>query len=115
MTLPTEAETLLRDVERLPLDLGDLLDRLRREFRRRDIEEDVGARRFELDDVVIDRGLGGLEAFLGDDHGSRLGAEAVFEALDVVLAVIVILIHHGDLGVGLLFEKIFCVDPRSLW
>jgi len=31
-------------------------------FGRCDIEENVGAGRFELDDVVIDRGLRGLEA-----------------------------------------------------
>jgi len=44
------------DMQRLPFDFGKLLDRLRpRNFRGGDADEDVGAGRLQLDDVVIDR------------------------------------------------------------
>ena len=43
-------------MQRLPFDLGELLDRLRRELRGGDTDEDVGASGFQLDDVVIDLG-----------------------------------------------------------
>ena len=61
----------------------------------------------ELDDVGVDRRLRDLVAFLGDDHRGRLGAESVLQALEVVLAEIVVLIEHGDLGVRLFLQQYF--------
>ncbi len=43
ITPPTEAETLDDDVHRLPVDLGELLDRLGGEFRRGDAEMKTSA------------------------------------------------------------------------
>ena len=112
ITLPIEAETLLRKCSRLPADFVHLLDRLRREFRRGDVEEDVGVGRFQLDDVGVDGRLRDLVAFLGDDHRGRLGAEPVLQALEVVLAVIVVLVEDRDLGVRLFLQEILRIDLR---
>ncbi len=57
-------------------------------------------------------GLGGLVAFFGDDHRGGLGAETVFQALDIVLAVVVVLIKDRDLGVGLLLQQVLRVNAR---
>ena len=102
---------VVEKVQRLPFDFGHLLDRLRREFRRCDVEEHVGVQRLQLDDVRIDGRLCDLEAFLDDDHRRRLGAETVFQAFQIILAVIIVLIEHGDLGVRLLLQDILRVDP----
>ena len=101
---------MLRKCSRLPFDFVHLLDRLRREFRRGDVEEHVGAGRLQLDDMRIDGRLRGFVAFLGNDHRGRLGAEPVLQALDVIFAVIVVLIEHGDLGVRLFLENVLGVD-----
>ena len=45
-----------------------------------------------------------------DDHRGRLGAEAVLQTLEVVLAVIVVLIHHGDLGVRAVLQDVLRID-----
>src|SRR6185312_13253975 len=103
---------VVEDVKRLPLDLIDLLDRLRGEFRGGDVEEYVGARSLQLDDVIVDGGFGDLVAFLRHDHRGGLGAEAVLEALDVVFAVIVVLVEDGDLGVRLLLQEVLGIDMR---
>ena len=102
---------VVEDMQRLPPDLRNLFDGLCGEFRGCDVDEHVGTSGFELDDVVVDGGFGGFKAFLGDDHRGGLGAEPVFEALEVVLAVIVVLIQHRDLGVRLLLQEVFGVDP----
>ena len=112
MTLPTEAETLLRKCSGFQSISPTFLIACAANFGVADIDEDVGAGRLELDDMVVDGRLRGLEAFFRDDHGSGLVAETVLQALQVVLAVIVVLIEHGDLGVGLFLQNIFGVDPR---
>src|SRR5206468_13125725 len=52
-----------------------LADRLRREFRRRDVEEHVGARGLQLHDLRVDRRVAHLVGSLGDDHAFRLIAD----------------------------------------
>ncbi len=59
--------------------------------------------------MAVDGRLADLIAVLGDDH-RRLGAEPVAQALEQVLAEIVVLIEHGDLGVGLGSEDVFGID-----
>ena len=66
--------------------------------------------RFQLDDLGVDGRLRDFVAFLGDDHRSRLGAEAVLQALQVILAVVVVLIEHADLGVRHFLENVLRVD-----
>src|SRR6266436_5482576 len=99
------------DMQRLPLDLGEFLDCLRREFRGGDADEDVGAGGFQLDDVVVYGRLGRLVTFFSDHHRG-LGAEPVLQALDVVFAEIVVLIEDRDFAVGLLLHQILRVNPR---
>src|SRR5215831_9240120 len=99
-------------MHRLPADLGRLADRLRRVFGDRDIQKYVSARGFEVDDLRIDGRVGCLVCRLQDDHRTRLFAEPVFEAFQIVFAVIVVLVQHTDLGVGVLVENVAGVDPR---
>src|SRR6266403_3846912 len=99
------------DMQRLPFDLGELLDRLRREFRGGDADEDVGAGGLQLDDVVVDRRLRGLVTFFSNDH-RRLGAQPVLQALEVIFPEIVILVHDGDLGARFLFQQVLRVNAR---
>ena len=86
-----------QELERLPVQLVDLLDRLGREFRRRHVEEDIRAGRLQLYDVRIDGRLGDVEGFLGDDHRLSLVTEAGLDALEVVLSEIIVLIENCDL------------------
>ena len=64
MTMPIEAAGLSMNCTRLPAELVRLADRLHGEFRRRDVEEDVGLGRGEVDDLRVDRGVGHLVAHL---------------------------------------------------
>ena len=57
----------------------------------------------------IDR-FRGLVAFLGDDHRGGLGAEPVLQALEIVLAVIIVLVEHRDLGVRLFLQDVLGID-----
>ena len=70
ITPPIEAETLLRKCSGFQPISAILLDRLRREFRRGDVDEHVGAGRLQLDDVGVDGRLGGFVALL-DRRSSR--------------------------------------------
>ena len=63
------------------------------------VDEDVGARGLQLDDLRVDGRIAHLVAGLGDDHRGRLVAEPVFQSLQVVLAVVVVLVQNGDLRV----------------
>jgi len=72
---------VVEEVQRVPSDFGDFLDRLRGEFRRGDVEEDVGAEAFNVTMWESMVRFGGLVTILGDDHRGGLGAEAVFQAL----------------------------------
>src|SRR6266852_3378973 len=102
---------VVKKVQRLPANLVHLLDRLRREFRRGDIEEHIGVQRLQLDDVRIDGRLRDLEAFLDDDHRGGLGAETILQAFDIVLTVIVVLVEYGDLGVGHFLQNVLRINP----
>ena len=82
------------------------------EFRRGEDEQRVGARGFERDHLRIDRWIGELVARLGDDHAGGLGAEALLQRHQVVLAEIVVLVEHRDLGIGLGLQDVLGVDPR---
>src|SRR5262249_42096606 len=83
------ARDVVQILHRLPADLGRLADRLRRELRNRDIEEDVGARVLELDDLRLDRGIAHLVGHVLDDAADFL-AQPIAQAFVVVLAVVVV-------------------------
>src|SRR5258708_8103376 len=50
----------VQDVQRLPFDLTHLADRLRGEFGDRDRDEDIAARRLQLENLRVDRRVRGL-------------------------------------------------------
>ena len=77
ITLPIEAETLLRKCSGFHSISAIFLIACAANFGVVMLHEDVGAGRSELDDVAVDGRLGGLVALLGDDHGRGLGAEPV--------------------------------------
>ena len=82
-----------------------------REFRRCDVEEDVGTGRLQRHNLGVDRRFTRLVALFADNHGLRLGAKAILEAFHVVLSVIVVLIQDGDPPVRHLLQDIFRVNP----
>src|SRR3984893_11249949 len=91
-----------------PTDFGGLADRLRRELRRCDVEEDIGAGGFQADDLGIDGGIGRFIRQLGDNLD--LVADRILQTLDVVLTVVVVLIEDRDLAIGMVLQDIFAVD-----
>ena len=97
-------------MHRLPAEFGISLDRHGGEFRRGELHEDVGARGLELGDLGVDAGVGHLVRRLG--HDRNLAAEAVLQALEVVLAETVILIEHRDLAARMVLQHILRIDMR---
>ena len=84
---------------RLPVEVGDLADRLRGGLGRGLDEHHVGARTLDLDDLAVDRGIGDFVAHRGDDLLLILLAETRHEAADIVLARIVVLPKDPDPGI----------------
>src|SRR5258706_6416395 len=62
--------------------------------------------------MAIDGWFSSLVTVLGNNHGGGLGAETVFQTLEIVLAVIVVLVENGDLGVGLFLQDILRINLR---
>jgi hypothetical protein len=77
---------------------------LRRELWRGDVNEYVGIERLHLDRVRVDGRLGHLIGVFGNDHRRSLGAEAILQAFEVILAVVVVLVENGDLAFGFSFK-----------
>ena len=100
----------VEDVHRLPVELVDLLDRLRRLLRRRRREEQVRAGILDLEDLQIDGRVGDFVGGFRHDHLRRLVAEAGLDAVQVVLAEVVVLIEDADLGVRMFFQDVLAVD-----
>ena len=74
------------------------------EFRRGELDEDVGAGGLELGDLGVDAGVRHLVRRLG--HDRNLAAEAILQALDVVLAEAVVLIEDRDLAARMVLQQI---------
>ena len=91
-------------MQRLPAEFGDAPDRHGREFRRGELDEDVGARGLELGELRIDGGIRDLVCGLG--HDRHLAGEAVLQALQIFLAHPVVLIEDGDLAAGMGLQQI---------
>ena len=83
----------------LPADFGDFFDRLGGEFRGRDVDEHGGAGIAELQDLRIDRRIGG---FIGHVSHNVLPdrRETFLYAIKIVTSHVVILTQNGDLGGG---------------
>src|SRR4051812_23603324 len=94
------------DEGRLPAEARDLADGLRGEFRRAQLNEDIGAARLEFHDLVLDRGLGHFMANLFDDHLRRPIAKPELQSAKIVLAKVVVDILNGNLRVRFYLEQI---------
>ena len=105
-----EAETLEMMVDRLPADLADLADRLRREFWRCRHQHDFCACGLELQDLRIDRRRRGLVSRARDN--GLAAAEPFLQRLQIVLAEIVVLVEHADLRVGMARLDVLRVGDR---
>ena len=100
----------VEDVHRLPAELVILLDRLRRLLGRRGAEEQVGAGIPQLEDLRIDGRVGDLVGGFRHDHGRGLVAEAGLQPIQVILAEVVVLVEHADLGIRILLQNVLAVD-----
>ncbi len=96
----------------LPADFGGLLDGLSRELGRGDVEEHVGARVLELDHLAVDGRIGNLVGDVRYDQLVGILAEPLLEAVEVVLAVVVVLHQHADLRVLDVGQDVLGVDDR---
>ncbi len=95
----------------MPVQLGDLLDRLSGKFRRRDVDEDIGIGALDLHHLGIHRWRRGLVGGFDHDQLVRLVAQAFAQADDVVLAEVVVLIEHPDGLARMVLQDIGRVDP----
>ena len=94
----------------MPAELGDLLDRLGGLLRRGGAEEQIGAAVLDLEDLGIDGRLGQFVGNFRHDHLRGLVAEAGLQAVEIILAEVVVLIEHADLGVRMLLQNVLAVD-----
>ncbi len=90
----------------LPAQGGHLADRLRGELRRRDVDEGVGPRRLQRDNLRVHRRVSDLVGGLGHDHAAGPGAQPCLEAVQVVLAVVVVLVEQRDPGVRPVLQNV---------
>ncbi len=99
-----------QELGRVPVDVEGLADRLRRDLVGRGAEEHIGAGARQRHDLRINRGIADLVGDLLHDQLAAVGAEPLLEAVEEVLAVIVVLIKHADLGVPDVLDDVFPVD-----
>ena len=75
-------------------------------------QESIGAAALQRHDLRIHGRIGGFVGLGGDDHLGRLVAQPLAQADQVVLAEIVVLIEHGDLGVRYVLEDVAGINAR---
>ena len=75
-------------------------------------EQGVGARVLERDHLAVDRGIGRLEVLGIDDHRLGLVAQRRGQAIEQVLAEIVVLVKHRHLGVGFALQQVLGIEGR---
>src|SRR5262249_30497959 len=88
----------------------DLADRLGGEFWRGRRYEDIRAAALQRQDLWIDGRIGGLIGLGSHDQLVRLIAQSFAQADEIVLAEVIVLIKHRDLGIRLGFENVMSVD-----
>ncbi|MNZ90010.1 hypothetical protein D3C78_1089590 [compost metagenome] len=94
-----------------PADVVDLANGLGRGARSAEVDEHIGARSLQPDDLRIDRGVGQLVGSLGHHAGLAFLGQRAFEALEQVLAEVIVLVEHGDLGLGQALLDVAAVEP----
>ncbi len=98
------------ELQRPPTEFGGSLDRHDREFRRGELDEDVGAGGLELGHLGVDGGVGHLVWRLG--HDRHLATEAVLQPLQIFLAHAILLIEDGDPAAGMVLQQILRKNLR---
>ena len=99
-------------MHRIPFQFAELLDRLRGEFRRRDVDEDVGVGGLDLHHLRIHRRRGCLVGRFDHDQLAGLIAQPLAQPDHVILAEIVVLIHDADGLAGIILQDVGGVDAR---
>src|SRR5713226_8619582 len=97
-------------MQRPPANIVGLSDRLRGSLNVRTVEKSVGARTLQRNDLRIDRRIGYLIGLFGYDQLGSLIAKTILEAFQVILAEVIVLVQHPDLGVGPGLQDIFGVN-----
>src|SRR5450755_470711 len=100
------------DMDRMPIELGDLLDRLSGKFRRSDIEENIGAGRPDRHHLRVHRWCAGFIGRTGDDHPFIVVSQHVLQSQNIVPSEIIVLVEHTYPGVRIMLKDIGCVDAR---
>ena len=90
----------------LPANLGCFFDGLGGKLGRCDVEESVGTAGLQADDLAVHRGVGHLVGDLGHNHGPGLVAQSVFKAFQIIFAIVIVLVQHGNLGTWLGFQNV---------
>ena len=91
-----------QQLQRLPAELGDFADRLRRRLAGGDVIENIRARFREVDELRIDRRIGQIVGLLHDHLRGAAGIrQHLLEGAEKIAAEIVVLIEDADLGVRL--------------
>ena len=94
----------------MPIELADLLDGLRCEFRRRDVHEDVDIGALDLHHLGIHRWR---RRFVGGFDGDQLVglvAEPIAQSDHVVFSEIIVLVKNTDLLARIVLQDVFGVD-----
>src|SRR6266496_5686220 len=97
-------------MDRLPVQFGGFLDRLGAKFWRADIDQDISARRLQLDDMRFDGGLARFVSLLRSYHRAFL-AQSVFDSLQQILAVVVVLKKNTNPATRMILQDVFGIDP----
>ena len=94
----------------LPTHVTDLADGLRCKLGCGDVEEGVSTRTLQRNNLGVDGRVGYFIRSLRNDHACSFSAQAIPEAAQVVLAVIVILKKHGNFGIGLVSQNMLRIQ-----
>ena len=98
---------------RLPVEVVELGDGLRSLLGIGHQQQRVGAGVLQRDQLAVDRRVGGLEVLGVDDHRLGLVTQCCGQPVQHVLAEIVVLVEHGDPGVGFALQDM-CGIERGL-
>ena len=96
-------------MHRLPIELKDLPDRLRGKFCRDAGDQHIGIARTQVDDLRIDRRIGHLVGYRLDQRFISI-AQHVTQAVDEILAEVIVLIQQRKFCIRLLTKRVFGKD-----
>ena len=95
-----------KKLHRGPIQLMDFLERLGCEFWSREVDQRIGAGSLQLDNLRIDRGGSQFVVRFCDDPGFGIVSQCFFEAGQIVLSIVVVLVENGDFCIGHVLENV---------